>query len=248
MPATYQCAACNAKWSEDHEPLDCPQCGSRIIERAGRFGASIEDHYNPPTASVYIRPSVNSMSFSITYWLGYAGFIVGGVLLGVSGDQEIEPLAITGVLVITASAGCLLAAYIISLVKIYRGWDLIQPLRRLDWSESELTTPGMAVGMLFVPFYNLYWNFRAIHGLATKANKYMVISGVKAPPMNEGMAKTYCIMVLCSLIPCLGYLTLLANVVIYYLVVLDIDKMRAAIQDWQESGQKPEFVDDFEAL
>ena len=216
----------------------------------GRFAGSMEDHYNPPTASVYVKPRVSTTSFSVTYWLGYVGFIAGGAMLGLSGDQqpEVQPITVAGILAIVASSGSLLAAYIISLVKIYRGWDLIQPLRRMDWAEAEMTTPGMAVGMLFVPFYNLYWNFRAIHGLATKANKYMVISGIKAQPMNEGLAQAYCIMVLCSLIPCVGYVTLLANVVIYYLYILDVDRMRGAIQSSFEGAQKLDFLDDIEAI
>jgi len=248
MSATYQCGACHVKWSEDQEPLDCPKCGSRIIERIRHPGASVEDHYNPPVASISARPRISSTSFTITYWLGLVGVIGGFVPIVMGGDREPGPLAITGGFVIFVSACCSMAAFIISLVKIYRAWDLIQPLRRLDWAESELTTPGMAVGLLFVPFWNLYWNFRAIHGLAIKANKYMAIAGVGAPPMNEGMAQTYSVLVPCSIIPCVGPLCGLANIVIYYLVVLDIDRMRSAIQDWQERGQKLGPIDDFEAV
>jgi DNA-directed RNA polymerase subunit RPC12/RpoP len=254
MPATYQCAACNAKWVEDHEPLDCPKCGSRIIERMGRSSASFEDNYNPPESSISVRSPVSSTTFSVLYWLGSIGAAVGyGILVAVSAQNQQNPNEFTPAMggalaLLLVSASCVLAAYIISVVKIYRAWDLIQPLKRIDRSEAELTSPGLAVGLLFVPFFNFYWNFKAIHGLATKANKYMMISGIKAQPMKEGLAQTYCILVICSIIPCLGALTGLANAVIYYLVILDVDRMRGGIQEWREGGQKPDYIDDIQAL
>ncbi len=254
MPKTYQCAACNASWVEDQEPLDCPKCGSRIIERMGRSSAAMENFYNPPASSISIRSPVSSTTFSVLYWLGFVGAFVGyGILVVATSQNQQNPNEFTpamggGWQLLLLSVSFMLAAYIISVVKIYRAWDLIQPLKQIDWSEAELTSPGLAVGLLFVPFFSLYWNFKAIHGLAIKANKYMVVSRIKAPPMNEGLAQTYCILVLCSLIPCVNILTGLANIVVYYLVILDIDRMRAGIQTWQESGEKPDFVDDFDAL
>jgi hypothetical protein len=246
MSATYRCAACQAAWQEDLEPTDCPRCGSRTIERAGQFEPLIVDHYAAPMAPIFARSSISSTSFTVTYWLGLVGLVVGIVIVEASGD-ETDAIAIGGILLFVASAICFFAAFIASLVKIYRAWDLIQPLRQLDWTENEMTTPGSAVGRLFVPVYNLYWTFRAIHGLATKANKYMVLSGIRGRSMNEGLAQAYCILNVCSAIPFVYLLTGLPTIVIYYLVILDVDKMRAGVRAWQEGGEKPDLVDEFRA-
>jgi hypothetical protein len=190
---------------------------------------------------------VSSTSFTVTYWLGWAGFIVGFALVGAAGDEN-EPVAMAGGLVIFASAACMIAGYTVSFVKIYRAWALIQPLRRIDRGEVDMPTPGAAVGLLFVPFFNLYWNFVALYGLATRANKFMVRSGIDARPMNAGLAQTYCILILCAIIPCVGIVIALANVVIYYLMILDVDRMRGAVQAWQMAGSKPGYVDEIDFL
>ena len=106
-----------------------------------------------------------------------------------------------------------------------------------------MPTPGAAVGLLFVPFYNLYWFFEAYSGLAVRANKYMRRSKVDARPMSEGLARTYCILIICALVPLLNFLLLPVILVIYYLVILDIDRMRSEVQAWQVSGSRGGYVD-----
>jgi predicted RNA-binding Zn-ribbon protein involved in translation (DUF1610 family) len=228
MPVTYQCSACNATWKADGEPHGCPSCGSRVIDRLEWSQTPFDNPYGAPMAPLVDTPLVSSTMFSVTYWLGWAVFIGGMVLMIATNDEE-QPNVI-GVLMILASMGLLLAAYILSIIKIYQGWKLIQPLRRIDWSESSMPTPGMAVGLLFVPFYNFYWNFVAMHGLAIRANKYMIKAGINSRPMGEGLAQTYCILTIASAIPCIQYLALLPNLIIYYVFILDVDRMRSAIQ------------------
>jgi len=52
-----------------------------------------------------------------------------------------------------------LSAFITSLLGIHRMWSVVSR------SEDD-PTPGAAVGLLCVPFFNLYWMFRAIPGLS----------------------------------------------------------------------------------
>src|SRR5262249_1193601 len=56
-----------------------------------------------------------------------------------------------------------LVSFIITCILIYKAWDLIQDGR-------PQTTPGKAVGFLFIPFFNLYWIFIAFRGLAEDLN------------------------------------------------------------------------------
>jgi hypothetical protein len=233
MPATYRCGSCNATWAEDVEPTDCPRCGSPAIKEWAPAESSFESQYDPPA----IRASgpLTSLSFTLTYWLGMAGGFASFLLIGAAGDEN-APLSVAGGLALMASMASLIAACVISFVKIYRGWDLIQPLRRADWNEAGMPTPGMAVGLLFVPFYNLYWNFVALQGLASRANKFMTLAKIDGRPMGEGLAQTYCILYVCTVVPCVNILICPVMLVIYYLFILDVDRMRNTIQTATKEG------------
>ncbi len=202
---------------------------------------------------------MSSTSFSVLYWLGWAGFILAILLFVVAiatmqnnnpGQPPTvnQPLMAAVMLLFFAAGLCLAVAQIISFVKIYRGWKAIQPLRQLDREEADMTTPGAAVGLLFVPLFNIYWMFVAIHGLAVRANKYMTRSGIQGRRMSEGLALTYCILVLCSVIPFVNFLILPVLAVIYYMFIIDVDRMRGAIQSSRGGGIKPAYGDQYEAL
>ena len=57
----------------------------------------------------------------------------------------------------------IIAALVFFYLMLYRFWDLIQ-------DGEARTTPGKGVGFCFIPFYNLYWNFIAVWGLAKDMN------------------------------------------------------------------------------
>lgn len=69
---------------------------------------------------------------------------------------------------------------------LYRCWEFLQdgPAR---------TSPGRAVGFLFLPVFNLYWNFEAIGGLAADVRAEASRRQVSAEWVSEGLALTYCV-------------------------------------------------------
>ena len=85
----------------------------------------------------------------------------------------------------------LLSAAIYQLVILARAWYCLR-------AASPRTTPGMAVGMLFIPFYNLYWIFIAYNSLAADWNRLASRAANLrgAPRMSEGTFLAYCICVL----------------------------------------------------
>ncbi len=91
-------------------------------------------------------------------------------------------------------------------ILIYRLWVSIQP-------GHPRSTPGKAVGFLFIPFYNFYWIFQAYYGWAQDYSKYVRDSGIQAPPVSESLAMSVSILSLCGCIPFLGVLASLANFV-----------------------------------
>jgi hypothetical protein len=74
-------------------------------------------------------------------------------------------------------------------IYLYRAWFCLQP------GGLARTTPGKAIGFLFIPFYNLYWMFQAINGLASDWNRTVSTYGdlKMVPKLSEGVFLTFCI-------------------------------------------------------
>lgn len=70
---------------------------------------------------------------------------------------------------------------------LHRGWSAVQD------GQAE-TSPGKAVGLCFVPFFGLYWNFVAHYGLMRQFNRLAEARGRPDQKVNEGLALTYSIL------------------------------------------------------
>jgi serine/threonine protein kinase len=80
---------------------------------------------------------------------------------------------------------CAIASNIVLLRMFYKAWDGFP-------AGHGRTTPGQAVGYLFIPFYNLYWFWNVIPGLASDYNQFMQQRG--APyRQSAGLYKFFCI-------------------------------------------------------
>jgi hypothetical protein len=73
-----------------------------------------------------------------------------------------------------------IAAGVLGLIFVYKAWALIQ-------DGNPRTSPGKAIGFLFIPFFSIYWMFPAYYGLAQDLNKYAQERGIEARPASEGM-------------------------------------------------------------
>ena len=82
----------------------------------------------------------------------------------------------------------LLASAIYQLMLIHKLWSLIP-------RERAQTTPGKAIGFLFIPIFSLYWIFVAIHGLAKGLNNELK-SVAPDKQVSEGLSLTFCILAL----------------------------------------------------
>ncbi|GHT22281.1 hypothetical protein FACS189419_04590 [Planctomycetales bacterium] len=65
---------------------------------------------------------------------------------------------------------------------LYRSWAIIQD------GDEVATTPGRAVGFLFIPFFNCYWAFVSLLGLAKGMNTYCRQRQIHAPVVSETVA------------------------------------------------------------
>lgn len=97
----------------------------------------------------------------------------------------------------------------------YQLWDAV-PV------SSRSTSPGKAVGFLFIPFFNFYWYFPSYVGLSKSIEK------ATGKPAADGLAVTYAVMSVLGwfvgVIPYLGFLFELAHFVVWLLFVLSVSK------------------------
>jgi hypothetical protein len=143
--------------------------------------------------------------YLVGWGMGIGMMIIGVVLdeMQGKGKSAAGPSAICMGLLVMLMGG------ILYLVFIGKMWSALQrgPIR-------PRATPGQAVGFLFIPFYNLYWIFQAIHGWTQDYNRYVQKANLDVPRMPEGLALSICIVQLCTLIPVVGYLMHLVQIVL----------------------------------
>jgi hypothetical protein len=140
---------------------------------------------------------------SKSFYLGsiVGGFVLSFVLLGIgiaimfagviAAGNSREPNAAAAL----GSTGLICVGYIPLLfaavmfyVLLYKAWASIQggpvPVR---------TTPGKAVGFMFIPLFNIYWMFMAIWGWTQDYNAVVAQKNPSAPRMPEKLALVWCI-------------------------------------------------------
>ncbi len=152
----------------------------------------------------------------------YLGSIIGGwilciVLGGVSIGLTVSGAEEAGMALALLAYPPMIYAVVIVCVLIYKIWAAIQ-------GPTARTTPGKAVGFLFIPFYNFYWQFMAFWGWTKDYNALVQQRGLSARRAPEGLALTICILTLAAIIPFLGYLIALVNLIlmiIFYNAAID---------------------------
>ena len=115
----------------------------------------------------------------------------------------------------------LIASVIYQFMLIYKLWSLIP-------RERAQTTPGKAIGFLFIPIFSLYWIFVAFHGLAKGLNNELK-SVAPDKQVSEGLSLTFCILALVSIIPYVNFVTAPANFVIGIILMKQLATAGAAL-------------------
>jgi len=111
-------------------------------------------------------------------WIWYTCLVIFGVLFAILG---------VGIL-------ALIAATVINYILLYRFWSIIQ-------DGKARTSPGVAVGFCFIPFFNFYWLYVAFVGLAKDMNVYLKERTINSPGISEGLALAWYIIAIISIIP-----------------------------------------------
>lgn len=120
----------------------------------------------------------------IMFFKGVTDSVVAAAEAQKSGEATTEmagagQMGMAGILIFIGAV-VLMVSTIFYCMNLYRAWACLQP-------GGAQTTPGKAVGFLFIPFFSLYWVFVAINGLPKDWNRivasYEDLKG--APRLNE---------------------------------------------------------------
>lgn len=169
-----------------------------------------------PTAALGMRttlgvddpyPGTGIKAANFALWLGlFLGgitlFFVGMLMLGTAAsaaasetangsevsNADVGKMGMAGLILFAGALMNVLSA-IPMYIYLYRAWSCLKP------GGFARTTPGAAIGFLFIPFFNMYWIFQAFLGLAKDWNKTVATySDLKtAPRLPEGVFLTFCI-------------------------------------------------------
>jgi hypothetical protein len=112
---------------------------------------------------------------------------------------------------------CIMAIYgsVVFCKLIYRMWKAIQ-------DGNARTTPGRAVGLLFVPFFNFYWAFQAFAGFARDYNAYAQRHAPSVARLAPGIFTTYAVLCLVALVPVVFWVTAPAAFIVGLVMVSKI--------------------------
>jgi len=113
----------------------------------------------------------------------YLGSIYGGVFLAfilavTAGDAPYSVSREAAKGLIAMAIPLVIFSMVIFLMLIHKAWSAIQ-------NGHAGTTPGKAVGFLFIPYFNFYWIFRMWYGFAKDFNKYIARHSVQVARMPQ---------------------------------------------------------------
>ncbi|MFN4260673.1 MAG: hypothetical protein ACK4RK_15360 [Gemmataceae bacterium] len=107
-------------------------------------------------------------------------------------------------------------------VLLYKMWGQVQ-------DGAARTTPGKALGFLFIPFFNFYWAFVVLPGLADELNRCAARRDLDISPASRGLMITYCILCIAAIIPYLGILAAFINIFIAVAALRSTSRVASAL-------------------
>ena len=153
---------------------------------------------------------------SKAFFLAAVGIALGlADILVIAGNLNKDSDPETALRLIGLSLLPMLFGAVVMMVLFYKMWVAIQ-------DGQVRTTPGKAVGLLFVPFYNIYWAFQVIWGFAKDYNAYTKRHAISVPDLLEGIFLAYTILCFTGWIPTLGLLLVVVN---YFIGLLMVSKI-----------------------
>ena len=205
----------------------CWNCGTNISQYISSYQKNSRD-----LSSVTNRPQKISKPF----FLGsIAVGLVLGQLLRVLTWGTVNPLQ-------TLASFMSLYGTVVLLILIYRMWDSVQ-------DGYARTSPGKAVGFLFIPLFNLYWIFQAVWGFSQDFNRYISRYGLNIKPLPENLFMAVIVLPLVAVVIAamaaeyysgfLFVISLLAYLAHLVLMLVIVDKVCDGVNSIHMTGEQP---------
>lgn len=161
-------------------------------------------------------PQVRRASAGLYLTLWWIGMVGGGVMTGLAvSDPKLTEL-------VAVCWAPLLVGAIAFWVIIYRAWGAIQ-------DGHARTTPGRALGFLFIPIFNIYWLFVAIGSWGKEFNAFAQRRGIVGFRASEGLFIAHCVF---SIVAVLAFISLFTGTG----VILQFCRGINAVADRQAGG------------
>ena len=216
-----------ASWEKAESSLiETPPQTSQYFKSTPQLESNI---YAPPSTERLARADESSLNGVVIKRASFALLIisiVGGFILMMAGtvilsfvEEEVLSQSFLALGAITLGLGFipLILGGILNLMYIYRSWLIVDTVS----NGTARTTPGKAVGFLFIPFFNLYWFFVAFHSWSQEYNRLLGSPKHRVP---EGVFLTLCILNIVGAIPLINYLSSLALMVIWPITMFNMCK------------------------
>lgn len=175
-----------------------------------------------PNSDIFKGSTIKKVNTKLIIGLIITAFVlnsIGGIVDVMSGavDSNSEELT-TGMIIAAIGAIPGMILYVLFFVYLYRCWKIVN----IASNGQTKSTPGKAVGFLFIPAFNLYWIFVGFYGWATEYNRLLGNSNGK--PVIAGLFLTYCILLIISIIPFMIILTALPMFIIWIITYVQMCK------------------------
>jgi hypothetical protein len=181
--------------------------GISVISKPG----TIQNGVNYQNISV--RKFGNFVLYVALLVLGFIPFIIGAASL-ISSSSSYNSGNELFLIVMVIGFLIFLIAQVYFMVMLYRVWHYaINESKRLKLTPT-IETPGMAIGYLFIPFYNFYWVFKSYGKISNDLNAI-----AKAKMSNEtisnGLGIGISVLCLMGIIPYVGFVTGFVAIVLF---------------------------------
>jgi hypothetical protein len=119
-------------------------------------------------------------------------------------------------------------AEVVFLVLLYKSWASIQ-------DGFARTSPGKAIGFLFIPIFNFYWVFNVMPGFVRDYNSYLVRANIPAKKISGESLQAMALLYLLSAIPFLG---LLLHLILLFVIGFATNTLCKAINALPKTAQE----------
>jgi hypothetical protein len=125
--------------------------------------------------------------------------------------------SVLGVIGLAVGAACFF-------VLLYRAWVVLQDGRTRP-------TAGRAVGFMFMPLFNIYWDFIAVLGVARRLNRFTRRHELDAPSASQPLGAAISAYNVLTYIPMIGLVPLGLNLLLFPLFTRSLYRTLAVICD-----------------